>query len=479
MIVFGVIVLLLTMTMATSFLIKSHQLQQHLELGEKYLSELNYSSAVMEYTSAIEIDPRNEDAYLGRGEAYLGLTEYESAEVDFTAVIELNVNTVDGYVGRSRAHAAQGEQVEAEEDLQMAIANGLDEAQAEIIRQENTAPSSPLTAADVSWLIEPSYNYDNVEPIYSYLFDHYTGEPLQDDRYSIYDNYYVITRGDSYSLYEMETQSEYADWQTGLVNEFGYPAILKYETQESKINFYPVETTFSASGTWEGVGRDIPHGTTRGAIIYDSEKQVFLYVKVSEMDETILEEQNFTQVFWQKPYPIIECTTELVSYGTLPYPTYPVENYENYYHENNGSLFAYISPLGDLLTDYQFDNAAGFSNGLAACSENGEWGYIDESGNKVTDFIYDPLLPVGVSTTVEGSERQYNIIRYGYPCTCDTMVVSKAGQVGLLYRDGSVLINFGEFEDLAPAYNDQLWAKQNGLWGLVDLADVKRQTNNS
>ena len=57
------------------------------------------------------------------------------------------------------------------------------------------------------------------------------------------------------------------------------------------------------------------------------------------------------------------------------------------------------------------------------------------------------------------------------------MVVCKDGEIGLLYRDGTTLLDFGEFEDLAPAYNDQLWAKQNGLWGLIDLAALKEKAN--
>ena len=57
------------------------------------------------------------------------------------------------------------------------------------------------------------------------------------------------------------------------------------------------------------------------------------------------------------------------------------------------------------------------------------------------------------------------------------MVVWKDGQVGLLYRDGSVLIDFGQFEDMAPAFNNELWAKQDGQWGLIDLADAKQKRN--
>lgn len=335
-------------------------------------------------------------------------------------------------------------------------------------------PGTPLTAADVTWVVEPSYTYDDVEPVYSYLFDHLTGEPLQQgESYSIYDNYYAITRGDSYSLFEVTTHSEYPDWQTGLTAENGYPTILTYETTESKINLYPLEDTPPVDPIWECIGSSLSHGACCGAVVYDPESQSFLYVVVSEMDESISVETPFGQSSWPKPYPVIQCAPEQVTYGDPPYPTYSVGGYENYYRMPLDTLFGYVSPDGTLLADFQFDNATGFSDGLAACSKDGKWGYIDASGTPVTDFVYDPLLPVGAFSSVAGGE--YDIIRYGYPCTCDTMVVSKDGQVGLLYRDGTTLLDFGEFEDLAPAYDDQLWAKQNGLWGLIDLKALKEK----
>ena len=416
---------------------------------------------------------------IGNSDSVLIIYAYAMQDTIFDALQDVGTAGIRNSVSQSIIYAQELCKPASNGAAVMAVGTDitLDDLLTPSVKDNDSSLSAPLSAADVNWIVEPTYDYDDVEPIYSYLFDHYTGEPLQDDRYSIYNNYYAITRGDSYSLYEMETQTEYSDWQTGLVNEFGYPTILTYETKESKINLYPVGSTPSISPPWEGVGSSIPHGTTCGAIVYDPEKQSFLYVRVSEMDETIFEEQDLTQGSWSKPYPVIECTSESVSYADPPYQTYHVASYENYYQTDDDILFAYVSPDGTLLTNYQFDNATGFSDGLAACSENGKWGYVDKSGNKVTDFIYDPLLPVGASTTMDGGERQYNIVRYGYPCTCDTMVVCKDGEIGLLYRDGTTLLDFGEFEDLAPAYNDQLWAKQNGLWGLIDLAALKEKAN--
>lgn len=55
------------------------KLTEQLNLGEKYLSELNYEQAVIAYTEAIAIDPKNPDAYIGLAEAYLAQGEYDDA----------------------------------------------------------------------------------------------------------------------------------------------------------------------------------------------------------------------------------------------------------------------------------------------------------------------------------------------------------------------------------------------------------------
>ena len=43
-------------------------------------------------------------------------------------------------------------------------------------------------------------------------------------------------------------------------------------------------------------------------------------------------------------------------------------------------LWGYINEKGELVIDYQYENAQSFSNGFAAVCENGLWGYIDEYG---------------------------------------------------------------------------------------------------
>lgn len=47
--------------------------QEQYDLGVRYLSEGNYDEAILAFQAAIEIDPKNAQAYIGVGDAYAGL----------------------------------------------------------------------------------------------------------------------------------------------------------------------------------------------------------------------------------------------------------------------------------------------------------------------------------------------------------------------------------------------------------------------
>lgn len=50
-----------------------------LNIGSKYLAELDFEQAVVSYQAVIEIDPKCEEAYMGITEAYLQMGEYDKA----------------------------------------------------------------------------------------------------------------------------------------------------------------------------------------------------------------------------------------------------------------------------------------------------------------------------------------------------------------------------------------------------------------
>ena len=68
----------------------ARQLAKQLDLGNRYLEEMDYEQAVVAFTKAIEIDPMNVDAYIGAADAYIGLGDLESAK----AVLEQGMKMV-------------------------------------------------------------------------------------------------------------------------------------------------------------------------------------------------------------------------------------------------------------------------------------------------------------------------------------------------------------------------------------------------
>lgn len=79
-----------------------------IELGQKYLTELNYTEAVASFTEAIRLDPDNIQAYMGRAEAYLALGEYEKALEDYRFVSqkteEMSYTRAISYMGQAEVY---------------------------------------------------------------------------------------------------------------------------------------------------------------------------------------------------------------------------------------------------------------------------------------------------------------------------------------------------------------------------------------
>ena len=76
----GAVCLLVSLLAAlffTACVTKAVNAADKIELGQKYLTELNYTEAVASFTEAIKLDPDNIQAYMGRAEAYMALGEYD------------------------------------------------------------------------------------------------------------------------------------------------------------------------------------------------------------------------------------------------------------------------------------------------------------------------------------------------------------------------------------------------------------------
>ena len=78
----AIIAVLLLIVLITGILVLSspqRKYDKQLSLGQRYLDELDYEQAIAAYRAAIEIDPKQPDAYAGLANTYIAMEDYESA----------------------------------------------------------------------------------------------------------------------------------------------------------------------------------------------------------------------------------------------------------------------------------------------------------------------------------------------------------------------------------------------------------------
>ena len=103
-----VVAILSVMFLFTACASKATNAAEKIELGQKYLTESNYTEAVAAFTEVIKLDPSNIEAYMGRAEAYLALGEYEKALEDYRFVSqkteEMPYTRAISYMGQAEVY---------------------------------------------------------------------------------------------------------------------------------------------------------------------------------------------------------------------------------------------------------------------------------------------------------------------------------------------------------------------------------------
>jgi len=99
--------------------------QEQYDLGVRYLEERNYEEAIIAFTAAIEIDPRQAMVYVGRGDAYIGSGETEenlaAALVDYEQAIELDETNAEAYLRLANVYIFRSDYDKAWEVLQQGL----------------------------------------------------------------------------------------------------------------------------------------------------------------------------------------------------------------------------------------------------------------------------------------------------------------------------------------------------------------------
>lgn len=168
-----VIVVLLLSLLACGAKETATSWQEQYDLGVRYLSEGNYSEAIIAFTAAIEINPKEATAYLGLADAYEALGDIEQAKkvlTDALSVVE------DALVIQERLDKLLSREKEntSEDSKEAAYGRILDMFYAGIA-------SSWTTLDGQGW--EDTNDPDSV----SYLFYHYTMYSLNEVGYALID----------------------------------------------------------------------------------------------------------------------------------------------------------------------------------------------------------------------------------------------------------------------------------------------------
>lgn len=131
------------------------------------------------------------------------------------------------------------------------------------------------------------------------------------------------------------------------------------------------------------------------------------------------------------------------------------------------SLYAVATADGKLLSDFVYEQARPGSGGLIAVEKKGKWGYLNRQGELVIPCKYDGVWGQATDRDAQGNDSAVWQRIWPAPCLEAGVVVRKGGEYALLSSEGKKLIGFGTYQALAPAPDGLVWAKQNGLWGLL------------
>lgn len=137
-----------------------------IELGQKYLIELNYTEAIASFTEAIKLDPNNIQAYMGRAEAYLALGEYDKALEDYQFVCEkteeMPYTRALSYIGQAEVYGKTDEPEKAVSDYELskALLSASDVGKAENVSEEDVEAKMVQVLYAHAALCETLTNYN-------------------------------------------------------------------------------------------------------------------------------------------------------------------------------------------------------------------------------------------------------------------------------------------------------------------------------
>ena len=170
-------VIVLVAVLLTSCGSKAATATDKIELGQKYLTELNYTEAIASFTEAIKLDPNNIQAYMGRAEAYVALGEYDKALADYRFISgtteDMPYTQALSYIGQAEVHEKMEQPARAVSDygLAKALLKASDAGKAENVSEEDVSAKLVQVLYVHAALCETLTNYNAALEDYNDLLE--------------------------------------------------------------------------------------------------------------------------------------------------------------------------------------------------------------------------------------------------------------------------------------------------------------------
>lgn len=311
------------------------------------------------------------------------------------------------------------------------------ERTAEFTSEPTAESNAERTAVDTAdWVIAPQYDFDEMQPIYSRQ-THTIG-------FAGARGLYAVQQGESWSIFDADTGSI-------LLQDVSQTMPYLYDEQE--LALFPTEADENDSNVVQRNQNTLTQQLQAGgraleAILFPNGSYAWLW----EYSDGQVEELNLCR-YDSYTVPLAQASaTNLLPVCSM---------------DADGDIMGYAvcGSEGSLLTDFVYRYAAMPGDSLIAVQdESGSWGYCDTAGALAIPCEYQSIFTVQEFTS--GEYEGY--VQLPYADLGGTLVVKNInGQKQVLSIDGTQLVEPGQYEDLASAVDGCVWAKQNGLWGLL------------
>ncbi|MEE0187245.1 MAG: WG repeat-containing protein [Oscillospiraceae bacterium] len=309
-----------------------------------------------------------------------------------------------------------------------------------------------------TWHLEPTIEAEDI--IVSDEYNKSNGDSIIDP----YDECAIIKQDGKYGIIKYDgsyiAESKYNKYFCDGVYEMSI--FNEYRNSFENVNVFPSKNKLSIEVNYEG-GR----GNIEYKYIYDSSsEQIYCSNSVSSTAKTYTENSCI----------IVECYDfDIIGEYDKESDAYKIK--ERYEKIDSSKPKYGIAKNGKLLVQCEYeDGCMNFSDGIVALKKDGKWGYFDDNGNRIIDFICESFPS---KIIYGGWWKNSDNMQYPFLSSNGYIPVKINGQCGYYDTQGNEIIPCGTFEEVRPVHNGLAWVKKDGKWGVIKLKDIEVTTSST